>query len=356
MALLPSYKELKERFSLTSHQHAFIEASRKTICDILNGTDHRLLLIVGPCSIHDRRSAKDFANRLKELNEEVNSHFFLVMRTYFEKPRTSTGWKGFLYDPLLNGSSDIKKGIEWTREFLLELTDMKVPTATEFLDPLTAFYYDDLITWGSIGARTSSSQTHRQFASHLDMPIGFKNGIAGNLSPAINGIHVSSHSHIYLGVTPEGQLASIQSLGNPNGHLVLRGGDHGPNYDPISIAEALKQLTKNRLPAQLLIDCSHQNSEKKWDKQPLVFQSVLKQFVEGCLAIRGLLLESHLYQGSQPIGELNTLKYGVSITDDCLDWDSTQQLIRCGASFLQQTSFLQQNSSIEEKLSSCSFL
>lgn len=331
MSLLPSYHELKSQYSLSPVQHSFISQSRKTVQEILQGHDPRLLCIVGPCSIHDFQSAKEFAYQLSQLAQEVSSCFFLVMRVYFEKPRTLTGWKGFLYDPLLNGSHDIHLGIQWTRQLLLELATLEVPAATEFLDPLTAFYYDDLITWGSIGARTSSSQPHRQMASILPMPIGIKNGLAGNISAAVNGVRVASLPHTYVGLSPQCQPSIIQSNGNSYTHLVLRGGEHGPNYDAFSVREALRRLENASLHPRLLIDCSHQNSGKRYDKQPLVFHSIMEQIQQGNSAIRGLLIESHLYAGSQPMpSNSHSLQYGVSLTDACLDWDKTAHLIRSG--------------------------
>jgi 3-deoxy-7-phosphoheptulonate synthase len=332
MEFLSSYQSLKTRFPLSSSQHLFIDQSRQTVRHILNGQDPRLLLIVGPCSIHDSISAKEFAIQLKNLALAVSSQFFLVMRVYCEKPRTSFGWKGFLYDPLLNGSHQIQLGLDWSRQLLLELASLEIPTATEFLDPLTAFYLDDLITWGSIGARTSSSQTHRQLASGLAMPIGFKNGSAGSYSAAVNGVYAACQPHTYLGVHEEGQLRIVHTSGNPDAHVVLRGGETGPNYDSASIATVLQQLSQLQLPTRLLIDCSHQNSNKKFDCQPSVFQSVLAQIREGNTNIRGLMLESHLFSGSQLLGEdLSQLQYGVSITDGCLDWSTTSQLIQWGA-------------------------
>lgn len=340
MQRLPSYEELKSRLPLSSSQRTFIEQNREIVRQILQGISPRLLLIVGPCSIHDRLSAKDFAIQLKRLSTEVASHFLLVMRVYCEKPRTSTGWKGFLYDPYLDGSHDMTTGITWTRELLLELADLEIPTATEFLDPLTAFYYDDLITWGSIGARTSSSQPHRQLASGLNMPVGIKNGVAGNISAAVNGVSVAAMPHIYMGLNPLGQPSILHTTGNHDAHIVLRGGENGPNYDPSSVADALNRLEKAQLPQRLLIDCSHQNSGKRHDKQPAVFQSILHQIVEGNANIRGLLLESHLYAGNQPLTALSPLAYGVSITDACLDWHSTEHLIQWGFSYLTQQASL----------------
>jgi 3-deoxy-7-phosphoheptulonate synthase len=337
MESLPTYKELKMRFPLLPTQHCFIEESRQTVRAILNGTDSRLLLIVGPCSIHDPLSAKEFAQRLHPLAQSVASHFFLIMRVYCEKPRTGSGWKGFLYDPLLDGSYAMHLGIEWTRQLLLELVTLQVPAATEFLDPLTAFYYDDLITWGSIGARTASSQIHRNLASALAMPIGFKNGVAGNISAAVNGAMAASHPHTYMGICENGKPTIVRTTGNPDVHIVLRGGESGPNYDPSSVSEALTRLEHIKLPLRLLIDCAHDNSGKKYENQPLVFQSVMHQILEGNLTIRGLMLESHLHAGHQMITQNPALlQYGVSITDPCLDWHSTAHLIQWGAKHLQQ--------------------
>lgn len=337
MKPLPSYKEFKTRFPLLPDQRIFIEKSRETVRAILNGTDPRLLLIIGPCSIHDRLSALEFASRLQQLGDLITSQFFPIMRVYCEKPRTVSEWKGFLYDPLLDGSYSIELGIEWTRQLLLELTHMQVPAATEFLDPLTAFYYDDLITWGSIGARTASSQIHRQLASGLSMPIGIKNGVAGNLSAAIHGVLVASSSHAHVKVCENGKIGAGRTAGNPYAHIVLRGGESGPNYDPSCIVDALTRLEKLKLPCRLLVDCSHHNSNKKYDRQPGVFQSVIHQVVEGNTNIRGLMIESHLCAGRQQLTDNpSSLQYGISITDECLDWHSTAHLIAWGAERLQQ--------------------
>lgn len=332
MNSLPSYQELKTSLPLLPTHHHFIQESRETVRAILNGTDPRLLLIIGPCSIHDPLSAKEFALRLAELAHHVASKFFLVMRVYCEKPRTASGWKGFLYDPLLDGSHAMLLGIEWTRQLLLELATLQVPTATEFLDPLTAFYYDDLITWGSIGARTASSQIHRNLASALSMPVGFKNGVAGNISAAIHGALTASQPHTYMSISEEGKTIIYQTKGNPDTHIVLRGGESKPNYDPFSVSQALHHLEHVKLPARLLIDCSHHNSGKKHEQQLGVFQSVIHQIIEGNSHIRGLMLESHLHAGRQIMtNNPSNLEYGVSITDSCLNWDSTMHLINWAA-------------------------
>lgn len=342
MESLPSYQELKTRLPLSLAQRQFIEENRQTVRGILNGNDSRLLLIVGPCSIHDLSSAKEFAHHLRQLMHSVSSHFFLIMRVYCEKPRTASGWKGFLYDPLLDGSHAMHVGIEWTRQLMLELTTMEVPIATEFLDPLTAFYYEDLVTWGSIGARTASSQIHRNLASALSMPIGFKNGVAGNVSAAVNGALVASHPHTYMRICDNGKPTISQTKGNRDTHIVLRGGEGEPNYDPSSVSDALARLEHAKLPARLLIDCAHHNSGKKYERQPLVFQSVIHQILEGNTNIRGLMLESHLHAGHQELaGDPSQLQYGLSITDPCLDWHSTAHLIHWGTQRLQQLSSTQ---------------
>lgn len=338
MNTLPSYQTLKDRFPLSSSQRLFIHESRQTVRNILDGKDPRLLLIVGPCSIHDPRSAKEFALQLLPFARKIAPHFFILMRAYFEKPRTSCGWKGFLYDPLLDGSHAIQLGLEWTRQLLLELSSLQVPVATEFLDPLIASYYEDLITWGSIGARTSSSQIHRHFASHLNIPIGFKNGTSGNLSGAILGVLTASQPQTYIKMGEEGTLVMMKTPGNPDSHLVLRGGETAPNYDPSSLSEALTYLEKLKLPPRLLIDCSHHNSGKQPEQQIEVFQSVIHQIWEGNQRVRGLMLESHLLAGNQPLGKDSSgLSYGISITDPCLDWASTAQLIEWGTEALELT-------------------
>jgi 3-deoxy-7-phosphoheptulonate synthase len=338
MELLPSYSELKNQFPLSSSQSALIEKSRHTIRSILDGIDSRLLLIVGPCSIHDSIAAKDFAAQLKKLSQAVSSQFFIVMRVYCEKPRTASGWKGLLYDPHLDGSHDLHTGIRWTRELLLDLASLSIPAATEFLDPLTAPYYEDLISWGSIGARTSSSQIHRQLASGLNMPVGIKNGIAGNISAAVQGVLSASKPHTYMGLSEEGLPCIKKTTGNSHAHVVLRGGEAGPNYDPCSVSCTLQNLEKAFCVPRLLIDCSHGNSNKQFERQLIVLQSVIHQIIEGNSSIRGLLLESNLAAGCQSIesGRLG-LKYGVSVTDACLDWKSTEQMIEWAASQLHKT-------------------
>lgn len=338
MEALPSYQQVKVLLSSSDEQKAFIARSRQTIRQILNREDPRLLLIVGPCSLHDLASARHYGQLLSKLSKEVASQFFIVMRAHCEKPRTISGWKGLLYDPMLDGSYQIVKGIEYTRQILIELAEMQVPSSAEFLDPVTAFYYDDLISWGSIGARTSSSQPHRQLASGLEMPIGIKNGLAGNVSSAINGVAAVSQPHVYIGLNERGIPSVKRTIGNTDSHIVLRGGEHtGPNFDRASVEDAIRRLQHAGIPPRVLIDCSHHNSGKRYEQQPFVFQSVLEQVLKGSDSIRGMMVESHLQAGSQRLfGGSTHLKYGVSITDDCLSWESTEQLILQSADLIAQ--------------------
>ncbi len=334
MTALPSYENLKCDFPLSESQKLFIEQSRNTVRHILEGTDPRLLLIIGPCSIHDQKSALDYAQRLQSIQKEVSHQFFIIMRVYCEKARSSQGWKGFLYDPHLDGSDQIDVGLQWTRQLLLDLIDLGIPAGTEFLDPITAFYYDDLITWGSIGARTSASQPHRQFASSLEVPIGFKNDVNGNISVAVQGASVASQPQTCILLGNLGKPTLKRTCGNPFSHIVLRGGERQPNFDALSIQEALDQLKENNLSPSVLIDCSHQNSRKIALRQMDVFQSVLNQFKTGNRLIRGVMIESFLNAGSQVHAERSSLHYGISITDPCLEWTETQKLIKWGVEYL----------------------
>jgi len=325
---LSSPHELRLEFPALQHRQEFIKSGRQIITKILNGNDPRLLLIVGPCSIHDSIAAKEYAIKLKKLSDEVKDNFFIVMRTYFEKPRTTVGWKGMLYDPHLNGSNDIAAGLRYSRQFLLELAELELPTATEFLDPLTSYYFGDLISWGSIGARTTASQIHRQCVSGLAMPVGFKNGTDGDMTIAINAILSAAAPHAFMGMGDHGQVGVTRTSGNADCHLVLRGGEGQPNYDSKSVALALKLLSKVNLPLRLLIDCSHDNSSKKYENQPLVFQSAINQSIAGNSSIRGILLESHLHEGNQSLSEHpSCLKYAISLTDACINWETTKQLV-----------------------------
>ncbi len=328
LTTLPSPQQVKMRLPLEPQAAAFIAKSRETAKRIVQGGDSRKALIVGPCSIHDCKSAIEYAEHLKQLAERVEKSCFMVMRVYVEKPRTSTGWKGLLYDPHLDGSHDIETGLLLTRELLLALVEKGVPAAAEFVDPLAALYFEDLITWGFIGARTSASQPHRQFASSCTMPIGFKNSTDGNLDSAVHGVLSAMAPHASLGIGAEGQLCAIKSEGNAYSHTVLRGAHDFTNYDPESVQAALEVLKKAELPQRLMIDCSHGNCQKSFEKQQDVFLSVLQQIEKGNEKIFGLMLESHLESGSQLLTEdTSLLKYAVSITDPCLDWKRTEALI-----------------------------
>lgn len=325
--LLPTPKELK--LDLPLRHQEFIDGARRCARDILSGKDKRFLIIAGPCSVHDPQEALDYAHRFKQLSEEVKQTCFLVMRAYVEKPRTTTGWKGFLYDPYLNGTNDIKTGFYKSRELFLALAELGVPVATEYVDPLTAPYFDDLITWGFIGARTSASQTHRQLASMLAFPVGFKNGTDGNIDPAINGVVAARNSHSFISLNAEGQLCKTQSKGNPLTHVVLRGSTDEANFDPLSVNAILKKMARAGVASRLIIDCAHGNSQKQHDRQKHAFQSALAQVVEGNSNIMGVMLESHLEAGNQPLGDdVSSLRYAVSITDPCIDWDSTVELVK----------------------------
>ena len=327
---------LKNQLSQSTDNESFIKKSRSIASDILLGNDPRIVCIVGPCSIHDVKSARDYAERLKYLSHEVKDSLFLVMRVYCEKPRTKGNWKGLLYDPDLDGSNDIAKGLFLTRRLLLDLTTLEVPCAAEFLDPLAVSYFDDLITWGFIGARTASSQTHRQLASSFAFPIGFKNNVYGEIDSAINGILTARQPHVYLGIDESGSIAVQQSEGNPWTHLVLRGSESKTNYDPVSIATALETLNKNHLEPRLMIDCSHGNSGKDHRRQRPIFDSILHQIKTGD-EIFGLMLESHLLAGKQPQLDPQELAYGCSITDPCIGWEETEELLLEASALLSPT-------------------
>ncbi len=281
---------------------------------------------MGPCSIHDPKVALDYAAHLKTIFEKTEN-FFPVMRVFLEKPRTHKGWKGLIYDPHLNGTNDIGSGLEIARKLLLDLAELEIPCATELLEPLALPYFEDLITWGMIGARTSASQPHRQLASGLPFPIGFKNGIHGELDVAIHGILSARDAHTYLSMNREGSICAKKTEGNPYAHLVLRGSEHSINYDPKSIHNASEALLSHHLEAHIVIDCSHGNSKKDHRLQSKAFQSTIEQISQGNTSISGLMLESHLSEGKQPIAPLSSLQYGVSITDSCIGWKETESLI-----------------------------
>ncbi|OQY01729.1 MAG: 3-deoxy-7-phosphoheptulonate synthase [Desulfobacteraceae bacterium 4572_123] len=334
---LPQPEKLKWELPITRASHETVTAGRRQIEHILQKKDRRLLVIVGPCSIHDETAALEYATRLNQLRQEVQDAFCVVMRVYFEKPRTSVGWKGLINDPGLDGSCDITKGLQKARRLLLQITAMGVPTATEFLETITPQFLADLVSWSAIGARTTESQTHREMASGLSMPVGFKNGTDGNLSSAINAVAAAAAAQSFLGIDQNGRTCVVKTAGNPWGHVVLRGGKN-PNYDPISIEEARLKLIGNNLPETIMVDCSHGNSRKKHQGQAIVWKSVIDQYIAGNEALTGLMLESNLQAGSQKFRpDLSALKYGLSITDECISWESTEQLLLCGRDKLMRS-------------------
>ena len=324
---LISPSQLKDRLPLSDASHRTVVAGRQTIADILDGKDPRLLVITGPCSIHDEKAALDYAARLRALAEKVGDTMLLVMRTYFEKPRTTVGWKGLINDPWLNGSYDIGAGLIRARRLLGQITEMGLPTATEMLDSIVPQYIAGLVCWAAIGARTTESQTHREMASGLSMPVGFKNCTDGGLATAINAMIAATSAQSFMGIDPDGQACIVKTTGNPHAHIVLRGGMR-PNYDTVSINEAVSLLEAKGLSPALLVDCSHDNSRKNHELQASVWQDVINQRLDGNRNILGMMLESNLKAGNQKnTGDLETMQYGVSITDACIDWETTEQLI-----------------------------
>ena len=309
--------------------------SRQEIADIVAGNDDRLLVITGPCSIHDEVAGREYAERLAVLADEVRDSVLVVMRVYFEKPRTTVGWKGLINDPNLDGTCNMAEGLRRARQFLLSVCETGLPCATEFLDPFTPQYIADLVSWGAIGARTAESQTHRQLASGLSMPIGFKNGTGGSIQLAVDGMIAAGASHAFLGIDDAGGAAVVQTSGNEACHIVLRGGADGPNYDAEHIAKAQNALTLSGKSPNLVVDCSHANCDKDHAKQPIAYRNVIQQRADGNRGIVGLMLESHLNAGNQSMnGDRSTLKYGVSITDPCVDWATTATLLREAAEVL----------------------
>jgi 3-deoxy-7-phosphoheptulonate synthase len=307
----------------------YVTRARRESHRLIFTDDKRFLLIVGPCSIHDLAAGRDYAQRLAQLANEVADRVMIVMRVYFEKPRTTVGWKGLIMDPRLDGSHDIATGLRAARKFLREVLDLGLPTATELLDPITPQYIADLICWSAIGARTAESQTHRQMASGLSMPLGFKNGTDGSIGTAINAIRAAAQPHTFLGINLDGSASAIVTRGNPDCHIVLRGGAGGPNYSPGHIAQTEELLAKASLPKSILVDCSHDNSAKKPELQPDVLRTLLTQITAGNASIMGAMLESNLAAGSQPFPQpRENLRYGVSITDACIDWPTTEKLVR----------------------------
>jgi 3-deoxy-7-phosphoheptulonate synthase len=330
---LISPEHIRKKIPLTSISQKKIAQWRDDLIQILQGTDQRRVLIVGPCSIHNVTSAHTYAKKLKELSDEVSDVFMIIQRAYFEKARTQDGWKGLLYDPYVDNSCDIAHGIALSRAYLASLTDIGLPAATEFVDPLAAHYLHDFITWGSIGARTVQSQIHRQLASSLNMPIGFKNRPDGSVESAIQAIASAKKPHSFLSVDDNGHICKVEGRGNIYPHIVLRGGETKPNYDLASITYTLKQLEEAELPQILLVDCSHDNSQKIYTEQTHVFSFLIEQIVKGNQAIRGIMLESFLLPANQAAYE--QIDPYTSITDPCLNWSSTEALIRASAQRLR---------------------
>ena len=312
----------------TDAQEEFVAEARQRIRDVLRHKDPRLLLVVGPCSIHDSRASREYATRLRGLIDRVHEKVFIVMRCYFEKPRTTLGWKGLIMDPHLDGSDDIPEGLRMARRFLGDVIDAGVPTATELLDPITPQYTTDLICWSAIGARTSESQTHRQMASGLSMPLGFKNSTSGAIGPALNAIKAARQPQTFFGISGDGVASAVSTTGNPDCHLILRGGESGPNCSAEHVAQTQRRLQKAGLDQAIMIDCSHGNSGKDSNRQPDVLRDVVAQRVSGTRSIVGAMLESNLVAGNQPLaGPPGSLVYGQSITDACIDWATTERLV-----------------------------
>lgn len=326
---MSSPREIKQRVPLSDVAAATVHAGRQTLMRILDREDPRQMVIVGPCSIHDPVAGLDYARRLRVLADELADTLYIVMRVYFEKPRTSTGWKGFINDPHMDDSFHVEEGMERGRRFLLDVAELGLPAATEALDPIAPQYYGDLVSWTAIGARTAESQTHREMASGLSTPVGFKNSTDGSLDAAVNGVLSASRPHSFLGLNEEGESSIIRTRGNRYGHMVLRGGGGRPNYDTVSITLAEQALAKAKLPQNIIIDCSHGNSWKKPELQPLVMKDVVNQIRAGNRSIVGVMIESFLEAGNQPIPEdLSQLRYGCSVTDACIAWDTTEQVLR----------------------------
>ena len=324
---LPSPKALKATLPLTRKASKNVLSKRNELMSILDGKDSRLVVVVGPCSIHDTDLAKDYASRLKNLSKSIEDTLLILMRVYFEKPRTTTGWKGLINDPDIDDTFQIDKGIHIARSLLIDLNEMGLGIATEALDPIMPQYLGDLTSWTAIGARTTESQTHREMASGLSTPVGFKNGTDGSLSIAINAIHSSRQSHHFLGLDDGGRITVYQTKGNKYSHVVLRGGAK-PNYDSGNIRACEKRLNDEKLPNKIMVDCSHGNTNKDYALQPKVAKSIANQIKKGNKSIMGLMIESNINEGNQKITEdLNELKYGVSLTDACINWETTEELL-----------------------------
>ena len=332
---LVSPKEIKEQLPASPDLRLNIVEARQTVQNIIHGRDQRFLVVVGPCSIHDAESALEYADRLAALREEVQDKLYIVMRVYFEKPRTTVGWKGLVNDPGLDDSCRVSDGIQLGRELLIQIGSKGIPAATEFLDPIVPQYIADLISWAAIGARTTESQRHREMASGLSMPVGFKNGTDGTIDTAMNAMRSAGQPHRFLGIDHLGMSCVIETAGNPDCHVVMRGGKNGPNYQEDKTSEVAFRLSEASLPEAIMVDCSHANSSKDHNKQPIVLADVIRQRAKGAKYLVGAMLESHLNEGNQKlIDKPSELRYGVSITDACIGWDTTVETLRKAAEAL----------------------
>ena len=334
---LISPRALKAEFPMSEAANATVVKGRETVRKILQKADPRMMVVIGPCSVHDVKGAMEYASKLKAMQAEIEDQLFVIMRVYFEKPRTTIGWKGLINDPHMDDSCAVEDGLRIGRNLLLDINELGLPAATEFLDPIIPQYLADLISWAAIGARTTESQTHREMASGLSMPVGFKNGTDGSLQVSIDAMQSARYPHSFLGMDQDGVTSVVRAAGNPDGHVVLRGGRSQPNYDSESICAAMAQLTKAGLPPALMVDCSHANSFKQHAKQEQVWFNVIKQRAEGNSALVALMVESNLFEGNQPVSkDRSKLKYGVSVTDACISWEMTERMLREGAAMLRQ--------------------
>ncbi len=329
-------EELQKEMPLSDAAANTITEARQVVRDIIDRKDPRLMVVIGPCSIHDTKAAIDYAQRLAKLAEKVKDSLYIVMRVYFEKPRTTVGWKGLINDPYLDDSFKIQDGLHVGRKLMHDITELGLPIATEALDPISPQYLQDLVTWSAIGARTTESQTHREMASGLSSAIGFKNGTDGSLTVAINALQSVSSPHRFLGINREGRVSIVHTAGNPYSHVVLRGGGGKPNYDAVSVAVCEKELEKYGVTQNIMVDCSHANSNKNHELQPLVFNNIANQIVEGNTSIIGVMIESNIGAGAQKINkDLSKMTYGVSVTDACIDWETTEEILLSAAEKIQ---------------------
>ena len=335
--VLVTPQALRQELPISQHALNMIKQSRKTIADIIHHRDHRLLVICGPCSIHDVDAAREYAERLHQLREQLSDTLYIVMRVYFEKPRTTVGWKGLINDPHLDGSFNIEEGLRLARKLLIDFAEMELPMGTEALDPISPQYLGEFFSWSAIGARTTESQTHREMASGLSMPVGFKNSTNGSLDTAIDALKAAASGHRFMGINEAGQVAVLKTEGNPDGHIILRGGKRC-NYDSVNIALSEEKLLTQGMTNSLVVDCSHGNSNKDFTRQPLVANDVMNQILEGNQSIIGIMLESHLHEGNQPSTlTAEEMQYGVSITDGCINWETTEQVLRTLSERLHDT-------------------